>query len=78
MPMHSVGNASFLGCFLSNLQIGFSFAATNDLHNGGCRFCVETGILVLIDLCKQLEQFGFNFLSFVLVHRYFYLHFLLE
>jgi hypothetical protein len=65
------------GWFSGNLQIRFAFAAANDLDDGGRRFGVGTGILVLVGLGKQLEQFGFDFLSFILVHQSFYLYFLL-
>jgi hypothetical protein len=43
------------GVFSGYLQIGFTFAATNDLNDGGCRFRVRTSVLVLVGLCKQLE-----------------------
>jgi hypothetical protein len=46
---HSTGGIS------GYLQIGFTFAATNDLNDGGCRFRVRTSVLVLVGLCKQLE-----------------------
>jgi hypothetical protein len=71
------GIRRLIGWFSGNLQIRFAFAAANDLDDGGRRFGVGTGILVLVGLGKQLEQFGFDFLSFILVHQSFYLCFLL-
>ena len=65
-------------CASGNLQIGFSFAATNDLYNGGCRLGVGTGIPVLVGLRKKLEQLGFNFISFVLIHYFYFLVLLLD
>ncbi len=64
-------------CVSGNLEIGFALAATNYLNYGGCRFRVGIGILVLVGLRKQLEKFGFNLFSFVLVHQFFFLVFLL-
>lgn len=56
-----------------NLQIGFALAPTNDLYYGGRRFSAGTAVLDLFDLGKDLEQLGFNFFSFVLVHQLFFL-----
>lgn len=57
MPSARIGDATQhqVGGVSGNLQIGFTFSATNDLYNGGCRFRVRTSILVLVGLCKQLE-----------------------
>lgn len=63
------------GWFSGNLKIRLAFSAANDLYDGRRRFGMGTGILVLVGLGKQLEQFGFNFLSFILVHQSFYLYF---
>jgi hypothetical protein len=57
MPSFRIGDALRhpIGSVSGNLQIGFALAAANDLYDGGRRFRVESVILTLVGLRKQLE-----------------------
>ena len=57
-------------CGSGDLQIGFAFAAADDLDNGGPGLGWCAAILRAVRLVEQLQQFGFNLFTFVLVHHF--------
>ena len=57
-------------CGSGDLQIRFTFAAANDLDNGGSGMGRGAVISLAVRLVEQLQQFGFNLFAFVLFHHF--------